>query len=198
MQKGIRCSFKHPERLCISFFNTGECSLVGNCPDRHPFQVCVRYLNGTCLAGLNCVHQHPVNQNGIYKSQVKPQAGMSPGRNASHSSPTSVKHQPEAFFGPVFVPNQMNHQFPSFIPGSARHSSEGSDRRSAGQTVQPATHQSPGIIPGSDHFSAGPPTNQSQGFNTGSDGYPAGPPTNQNQGNQFDHPAQMMGQGWHL
>ena len=219
----MMCSFKHPEKLCISFFNTGECSLLGSCPDRHPVQVCVRYLNGTCLAGLNCVHQHPVNQNGIYKSQAKPQpqpqSGLSPGSNASRSSPTRVKPQPAAaFFGPAFGPNQMNQHSANFIPGSARHSSEGSDRRTAGQTVEPSTNQSPafipgvhnfsagqptnqspGFIPGSQHFSAGQPTNQGQGFHSGPDCYPAGAPTNhQNQGNQFGHPAQMMGQGWHL
>ena len=70
-RKGGRCPFSHPAVTCIAFWNTGECSQSGSCPNRHPVQVCIRYLKGTCFAGRNCVHQHPVNQNGVYKTQIK-------------------------------------------------------------------------------------------------------------------------------
>ena len=188
--------------------------MAGTCPDRHPVQVCIRYLNGTCFSGRNCVHQHPLNQNGIYKSQIKPQAGQ----NFSPSSPRIVEIQQDAFVGQDFAPNQtppgsQNHQFQDFIPGSTRQASDGSVRCPAGQVSGPGANQSPVFSPASDQFSAAPPGNQSPVFSPAAGQFSAPPPsnqsprysaaqatgssTNQNPGNQYSHPSQMMGQGWH-
>ena len=125
----IRCSFQHPQVMCIQFWSHGECDQGDKCQRRHPVQVCIKYLNNTCPAGRNCVHQHPQNQNN--PSQTKP----SP---KSPSSPMLIDEQRSPFFSNGFVGSNLKPNvnipsvpIPTFFPSVTT-------RLSAQQTFQSA------------------------------------------------------------
>ena len=90
-------------KMCPAFWKFGECQLAGKCPDRHPVQVCTRYLNDNCKAGNNCVQQHPENPT----KQNKTEPPKSP---ASVFTPT----EPTSYYTPGFAYAYMNQNTPQF------------------------------------------------------------------------------------
>ena len=110
-RKGARCSLNHPAVMCFPFWSTGACVQADACPNRHPVQVCIKFLNGTCLAGRNCVYQHPLEQGGNFKANSASQSSPRARWNVEHSpsSPMDTNSQPcQPNRPPVspFFPNQ--------------------------------------------------------------------------------------------
>ena len=81
--------------MCKSFWSYGDCDIGVQCPDRHPLQVCIKYLNNTCIQGDKFVYQHP---------QIAHSKPKSPGYSASPNN---------------FGPNTATAAIPSFFPAAA-------------------------------------------------------------------------------
>ena len=71
-RQGVKCAFNHPSVMCLQFWSHGECDKGNQCIKRHPVQICTKYLNNSCIAGKNCVNQHPKNSKSSLPPKSKP------------------------------------------------------------------------------------------------------------------------------
>ena len=108
--QGVQCPFSHPQTMCTSFWNHGECPQGDKCPKRHPAQVCIKYLNNTCINGVNCVYQHP--QNSISSKPMSPQHQSSPqfyGNQNKHFPPQPSTSSNVPSSSPSYFPTSANY-----------------------------------------------------------------------------------------
>ena len=154
--------------MCISFWSFGECGQGVKCPNRHPVQVCIKYLNNTCVAGGNCVNQHPKQSN----FSSKPNAFH--GSLKHPSSPMIFEEQRSPFHSRGVTPPNTNQNIPSvsipsFFPSAPTH-------------LSAQTHRARSPV----HHSAWPQMEQQH------DRYDQ----QHRQGNEHGHLGQQQGQGW--
>ena len=98
------CNFFHPVEGCRDFSLYGQCRLGQNCRLRHPFNVCMRYLEGSCNLGFTCVNQHPANN-----SPVRPQSPLKP-----PSLPYPPQSPPRQTYPRVYPESNLQQRSPSF------------------------------------------------------------------------------------
>ena len=109
------CNFFHPSETCKSFFNYGQCPAGVKCRQRHPLNICMRFMNGNCNLGESCVHQHPVGS----PSRTPPAGSQCSPNTIQSCSP--LPYPPEDF---QFVTPQ-NSPFSQYRPPGNNFNSQG-------------------------------------------------------------------------